>query len=237
MNKTTVDLSNPSLYAEPDSFFYRLKRKLTYSNILRNVKKHIENLDSVNVLEIGTGSGFLVSFLEDIYPNVSIYGLEYDERLVDLTKSKIKKATIFQGNAEKFELNKKFRLIVSLQVIEHLYNPENMLECVYNHLEEGGVFIFTTPNLGCLSDRVLKEKWHGYRSDHVSLKIKSDWDFFVEKRGFFKLYSGSTFFSGLPILNKFPLGVLNWVLLFFVGSLPWSIGESYIGVFRKNFNN
>jgi hypothetical protein len=122
---------------------------------------------------------------------------------------------------------------VSLQVIEHLYNPGDMIDCVSNHLTDDGVFIFTTPNLGCISDRIMKDKWHGYRIDHVSLKNRVDWDNYLLNKGFIKLYSGSTFFSGIPILNRVPFGIVNWLLLYFIGSLPWSKGESYIGVFRK----
>jgi hypothetical protein len=109
-----------------------------------------------------------------------------------------------------------------------------MLDCVINHLTDGGVFIFTTPNLGCISDKILKDKWHGYRIDHVSLKSRKEWDKLLKNKGFTKIYTGSTFFSGIPVLNKFPLGIFNWLLLYTIGSLPWSQGESYIGVFRKN---
>tara|TARA_B110000967_G_C18838227_1_gene537946 strand:+ start:622 stop:1350 length:729 start_codon:yes stop_codon:yes gene_type:complete len=236
MNKTTVDLSKPSYYSEPDNFFYNFKRKISYVNILRTISKNLKDQKTSSLLEIGTGSGFLTSFLEKKYSNISIHGLEYDSRLVELTKSKLSKSIVSQGNAEDFDLSQKFDLIVSLQVIEHLYNPEKMLECVKKHLKDDGVFIFTTPNLGCLSDIVMKEKWHGYRFDHVSLKSRKDWDELLSQNKFQKLYSGSTFFSGIPILNKFPLGIFNWFLLYFVGSLPWSKGESYIGVFRIDSN-
>jgi hypothetical protein len=68
------------------------------------------------------------------------------------------------------------------------------------------------------------------------LKSRKEWDKLLLEKGFKKIYSGSTFFSGIPILNKLPLGIINWSLLFFIGSLPWSNGESYIGVFKKNTN-
>jgi len=234
MNKTTVDLSNPTFYAEPNNYLYRLKRKITYRKILNIINHHISNQANQSILEIGTGSGFLTSFLEKEYSNITIYGLEYDNRLVELTKSKVNSSIIIQGNAENFDLKRKFNLIVSLQVIEHLYNPVDMLKCVNEHLVEDGIFIFTTPNLGCISNKVMKMKWHGYRIDHVSLKSKNDWDDLLLKQEFYKLYSGSSFFSGIPFLNKFPFGIFNWFLLFFIGFLPWSKGESYIGVFRKN---
>lgn len=233
MNKITVDLKKPSFYAEPDSSFYRLKRRITYRNVLTIINNCYKEKNFSSLLEIGTGSGFLTSLLENQYPQVVIQGLEYDNRLVELTKSKLKRSLVHQGNAENFKLSSTFDLIVSLQVIEHLFSPESMIDCVLEHLNAGGIFIFTTPNLGCLSNKVMRDKWHGYRIDHVSLKSRNDWDDILLAKGFEKIYSGSTFFTGIPILNRLPFGILNWILLFFIGSLPWSKGESYVGVFKK----
>jgi len=232
MKNVTVDLSRPSHYEEPDSKYYRFKRKLMLKPILKIIRNSLDS-KTFSFLEIGTGSGYLISFLESEFPRAKLTGLEFDIRLVSLTKSKVKNARIVQGNAEDFDFNNEtFDIIVSLQVIEHLYRPELMLASVKKHLNPGGIFIFTTPNLGSYSAKFMKDKWHGYRKDHVSLKEFDEWSDFVRKNGFTSIYCGSTFFSGIPVLNKFPFGILNWSLLFFIGSLRWKIGESFIGVFN-----
>jgi len=82
----------------------------------------------------------------------------------------------------------------------------------------------------------MKNKWHGYKSDHVSLKSYTEWKTFIEKNGFTSIYCGSTFFTGIPIFNKLPLGLINWGLLFFIGSIKWKHGESFIGIFRLDNN-
>lgn len=233
MENVTVDLDNPSLYEEPNSKMYRFTRKLKTGPVLKRIRKLVKKNDVFSLLEIGTGSGFLLSFLESEFPNAKLTGVEYDSRLVTMSQNKSKNATIIQGNAESFDFNgEKFDIIVSLQVIEHLYNPDLMIERVKKHLKPNGIFILTTPNLECISAKYLKDKWHGYRHDHVSLKSYTTWKSLMEERGFTSVYCGSTFFSGIPILNKLPLGVINWGLLFFLGSLKWKHGESFIGVFR-----
>jgi SAM-dependent methyltransferase len=234
MKEVTVDLSSPSNYEEPDSKYYRFKRKLTLKPVLKIIRAYV-NSQTFSLLEIGTGAGYFISFLESEFPYANLTGLEFDKRLVSLTQKKIKKARIIQGNAEDFDLmNETFDIIISLQVIEHLYKPELMLACVKKYLKPRGVFIFTTPNLGSFSAKFMKEKWHGYRADHVSLKDFHGWSEFLEKNGFIPIYCGSTFFSGIPILNKFPFGLLNWVLLFFIGHMRWKHGESFVGIFRHS---
>lgn len=233
MKNVSVDMSSPSYYIEPDSKLYRLKRKLTLKPILDMIRSAVGQRKEFSLLEIGTGSGFLLSFLEAEFPQAKLTGLEYDERLVSVTQRKVKNARILQGNAEEFDFNNdRFDIIVSLQVIEHLYRPELMLSSVRRHLAPGGVFIFTSPNLSGYGAKYMKSKWHGYRDDHVSMLEFSEWSPFVEKIGFTPIYCGSTFFTGIPMLNKFPMGIINWGLLYFLGSLRWKYGESFVGVFK-----
>jgi len=234
-DKVTVTSDIPSPYIENRGGVYRLKRKLTYAFAFRLLNKLLDRQQSLAILEIGTGSGFFLDFASENFPNSQFTGLELDERLLRETATRAPKASLHQGNAESFELGlNQFDLIVSFQVIEHLYNPDAMLKNVKAHLKPGGLFLVTTPNLSGFGARLMKERWHGYRYDHVSLKHKKDWDVLIRSHGFSPMYSGSTFFSGVPILNRFPLGLMNWFLLVVFGSLRWSSGESYVGIFKSN---
>ena len=235
MSKTSVDLKNPSPYIESDNRFHRIKRKLTYSFAFRLLNKFMLYKENLSLLEIGTGSGFFLDFCRDEFKGVALFGLEYDERLLEVTKARVPSAVCMQGNAESFEFERPefFDVIVSFQVIEHLYEPKSMLILVHKYLKRGGLFIVTTPNLDGYGAKLLGDRWHGYRDDHVSLKGMNAWNELISSSGFECLYSGSTFFSGIPWANRLPLGILNWLLLFIFGSLRWNRGESYVGVFRR----
>lgn len=54
--------------------------------------------------------------------------------------------TVFVGNAEKFNLDRKFDVIVAGELIEHLGNVSNFLECAKAHLNPSGVLLLSTPN-------------------------------------------------------------------------------------------
>jgi SAM-dependent methyltransferase len=236
-DKVSVNTDIPSPYIENRGGSYRLKRKLTYAFAFRLLHRYMGRRENLDVLEIGTGSGFFLDFAREYFPISRFSGVEYDERLLAETIARSPHAKMIQGNAENFNLGHgTFDLVVSFQVIEHLYNPGAMLDNVRAHLKPGGVFLVTTPNLTGLGARLMKEKWHGFRDDHVSLKSKSEWDELITSHGFKPLYSGSTFFSGVPLLNRFPLGIVNWFLLVVFGSIRWSVGESYVGVFVNPVN-
>lgn len=230
----SVNKNLPSPYIESKSPLYRLKRKLTYAFAFRLLNRYLTQRQGLEILEIGTGSGFFLEFAKESFPNSHFSGVEYDERLLAETALRAPHAKLIQGNAEDFCFEKGwYDLVVSFQVIEHLYNPSAMLENVRAHLKPGGVFLVTTPNLTGLGARVMKERWHGYRDDHVSLKGMDEWNRLIVGQSLISLYSGSTFFSGVPLLNKLPLGIINWLLLLSFGSLRWSFGESYVGVFKS----
>lgn len=230
----SIKSDTPSPYIESRGLLYRLKRRLTYSFAFRLLNRFLKRRHNLEVLEIGTGSGFFLEFASDYFLDSHFTGVEYDQRLLLETSHRAPFATLVQGNAEDFNLGTDFDLVVSFQVIEHLYNPTAMIANVKRHMKPGATLIITTPNLSGFGAKIMKNKWHGYRDDHVSLKSKDSWDLLISSHGFSCLYSGSTFFSGLPILNRLPLGLINWFLLLTFGSLPWSLGESYVGVFQSN---
>ncbi len=228
----SVDLSRPSFYSENDSTLHVYKRRLTYKHYFRLLKKYFKKNQKIKILDIGSGPGFFLKFAGENFNNSKLFGIEYDNRLVEISKTRAKYADIKEGNAEKFSFDCKFEIIASFQVIEHLYNPQKMIQNVKKHLTNNGIFLFTTPNLGGNGAKILNKKWSGYRDDHVALKSKKEWEKILYDNGFIPLYSGSTFFSGIPLLNKFPLGIVNWSLLFLFGSLKWNYGEAYVGLYK-----
>lgn len=53
---------------------------------------------------------------------------------------------VFCGDAEDFNLNQTFDVVVAGELIEHLSNPGMFLDCARRHLKENGRLVLTTPN-------------------------------------------------------------------------------------------
>lgn len=75
----------------------------------------------------------------------SILGVDISKECIDFLKSKGYNAEV--ANAEYFNLNKKFDVIVAGELIEHISNFQGFLDSVKRHLEENGLLILTTPNM------------------------------------------------------------------------------------------
>jgi len=73
-----------------------------------------------------------------------LVGLDYAES--ELNKLNAIGYEIEQGDAEDFDLGRKFDVIVCGELIEHLFNPGRFLDCARKHMHEQSVLVLTTPN-------------------------------------------------------------------------------------------
>jgi 2-polyprenyl-3-methyl-5-hydroxy-6-metoxy-1,4-benzoquinol methylase len=118
--------------------------KSTKSVRFRQLYRFYEGKD---ILDIGCAVGYKK---EDwMHKNIkavahSIVGMDLDSKSVE----EIRKMgfDVEQGNAQDFNINRKFNLVHAGELIEHLDNPGGFLESVKRHLSEDGVLLMTTPN-------------------------------------------------------------------------------------------
>jgi 2-polyprenyl-3-methyl-5-hydroxy-6-metoxy-1,4-benzoquinol methylase len=73
----------------------------------------------------------------------SVLGLDHDCAAEALSAQGYE---VVVGDAEDFELNRMFDLVIAAELIEHLNNPALFLACARRHLKEGGQLVLTTPN-------------------------------------------------------------------------------------------
>jgi len=95
-------------------------------------------------LDVGCGSCEMTHRLfKNILDKVTLCG-------IDLFPSDFsQKIRLYKADLEKdrFPFDKKFDVVVSNQVIEHLLNKDHMIKEVYRVLKPGGIFILSTENI------------------------------------------------------------------------------------------
>ncbi|MBW4642089.1 MAG: class I SAM-dependent methyltransferase [Goleter apudmare HA4340-LM2] len=240
--KDTINYEKPSPYSRPtrtglQAKLHQIRIYCTYKKQTDIILRHYYSSDKENytVLDVGCGGGEFLLNLSEFIPAKSLMGLELDYRLVIETRQKCKNISIYQNSAENFPFEDlSIDCITSFHNIEHLYHPERFVDQSYRCLKKGGVLLLATPNPDGIAAKLLKEKWHSFQlEDHVSLKSPKEWRSIFASYGFSLVSEGTTFFTGLPIVTKSPLQIVNYALLASFGSLPWSYGEAYQAVFKK----
>lgn len=106
------------------------------------------------VLDVGCGIGVLGQLIKEKY-NSDVFG-------IDLAESAIKIARKQGVVAKKSDINNRwpykdstFDVVVCVQVLEHLYNPDFFFKEAKRVLKKNGVLIISTPNLAAWYNRVI----------------------------------------------------------------------------------
>lgn len=101
-----------------------------------------------SVLDVGCGEGYGAFYLADYAREV--LGIDYDKDVISFANDKYKKLnlsfSILDINKDFVPLDKKFDVVVSFQVIEHIADTEVYLKNIKKLLNPEGIFICSTPN-------------------------------------------------------------------------------------------
>ncbi|NVK18612.1 MAG: class I SAM-dependent methyltransferase [Methylocystaceae bacterium] len=99
-------------------------------------------LDQINLLDVGCGAGYFLSYLTD--HGVKCRGLEVTQGLAQYCQ---KRGLNVEASDLADEPDKEYDVIVMFDVLEHVYNPVELLKLAKSKLKDGGYLILYTPNI------------------------------------------------------------------------------------------
>jgi len=157
---------------EAGSFWFNSRNKL----ILWAIEKYFPK--AKRFLEIGCGTGFVLSAIEEAFPMMELYGSEIFSAGLGYADKRIKKAELFQMDARKIPFEEEFDLIGAFDVLEHIEDDERVLKEMYRATRQGGGIIITVPQHQFLWSKVDEYARHVRRYSALELRKK------VEAAGF-----------------------------------------------------
>ncbi len=110
-----------------------------------------------HLIEIGAGTGAFASAAQSAGFDVS--AIEMDQRCCESLGEHGITAICSDRPLEVLESLRLARAVALWHVLEHLSNPAEVLECVADKLEPGGVLAIGVPNPRSLQFRLLKARW------------------------------------------------------------------------------
>lgn len=180
--------------------------KLLLTDTLIKIKPELK------VLELGCGTSVFLKYLyqNKILSADQIYGIDYSPEAIKILKNVIPSKHLIAGDLYEIDFsNNKFDMVFLMEVIEHLEQPDIVLDKVFKSLIVNGLFYLSFPNynnIPWLAVRIFAEKTN--HPNWINLQpIDKIYNYkiikqMVLKHGFkFKYAIGSNYFP--PILYKY----------------------------------
>lgn len=135
------------------NFYVDVKRQ---EKIIRLLEDYTESngfsKGEVNILDIGCNIGSVALSLASLGYHVT--GVDLDEAAIDCAKERSEALDNIEfvcGYAESYLSEKEYNVVLALDVLEHMIEPDLICHSIYRSLTSPGVFIVSVPNCwGCL---------------------------------------------------------------------------------------
>lgn len=176
-----------SIYDEKDTIYYSKYGKISCNY----VSEYLKNIDYNKLLDIGSGTGYLINMLKD-KEMAEFYGLDLSEEMINIAKSKnIENAQFILGSANKLPFDDDaFDIVTCIQSFHHYPYPNEAMREAYRVLKKGGLYILSDTGVGGIA---------AWIDNHILFKIMKSGDCHTEnKEGISKLMIK----NGFKVIDK-----------------------------------
>jgi SAM-dependent methyltransferase len=173
---------------EANNFWFKSRNRI----IVWALKKYTKNFRSM--LEIGCGTGFVLSHLVTKFPHANFSGSEIFAKGLDYAATRLPVANLMQMDARKIPYIKEFDVIGAFDVLEHIKEDELVLIQIHKALNENGLMVITVPQHQWLWSKADEYAFHERRYTAKELKLK------ITDAGFDVLKSTSFISFLLPLM-------------------------------------
>lgn len=127
------------------------------SRVVNLIKKYKPSGD---LLDIGAAYGNFLKLARD--GGFNIFGIEPNKESARIAKERFDidlESTFFDSN---YKNPQKFDVITNFHVIEHTIDPAEFIRNIHNHLKDGGIAVFVTPDTQSFNAFIMGKKWPHY---------------------------------------------------------------------------
>jgi 2-polyprenyl-3-methyl-5-hydroxy-6-metoxy-1,4-benzoquinol methylase len=137
--------------------------RATFRRFLRELKRRVPQAKSL--LEVGCGYGFFLDEAKPYFENR--VGTDYC--LDALERAKLNANKVYHGGLDAVPTGERFDVVVSIQVLEHIYDPKAFLTQCVNATKIGGTVVVATPQMGSFWQKLMGSKWPSFNiPEHVT---------------------------------------------------------------------
>ena len=183
-------MGNAILYKD---YGWKAPETCAHKYLCETLKKVLEKFNierNKNILDAGCGGGYIINWLnESGYKNIwgfdlSLSGIEVAKKTNNDFGGRFAEHNAYEKSLPTDFPENNYDIVISTEVIEHLYSPSTYMKNINFWLKKGGYLILTTP-------------YHGYLKNlAIALMNKFDWHASVlDEGGDIKFFSKNTLYK------------------------------------------
>ncbi|WP_435149148.1 bifunctional 2-polyprenyl-6-hydroxyphenol methylase/3-demethylubiquinol 3-O-methyltransferase UbiG [Candidatus Pelagibacter bacterium nBUS_32] len=149
-SKIATEWWNPKGKFKPLHKFNPIRIKYIKENIVNNfkLKNKTKPLKKINILDIGCGGGLLSEPMQRL--GASVTGIDASIKNIKIAKLHAKKSGLninyLCSSPEKLKINKKFDVILNMEIVEHVKDLDFFLKSCSKLLKKNGLMFVATIN-------------------------------------------------------------------------------------------
>ena len=125
---------------EAGNFWFRSRNRL----LIWALQQYFPNAE--NFLEIGCGTGFVLSGLKQAFPNMVLSGSEVFSEGLSFAASRLPGVELFQMDARRIPFQDEFDVVGAFDVLEHIRQDEAVLAQMHQAIRMRGGVLITVPH-------------------------------------------------------------------------------------------
>jgi SAM-dependent methyltransferase len=173
---------------EDENWWFRSRRSL----IVWALRRFFPKIGSF--LEVGCGTGFIISGIQNAFPTLSLSGSDVFGEGLAYAGRRLPHASLFWMDALRIPFDEEFDVIGAFDLLEHIDNDEEVLFQMFKAAKQGGGIIVTVPQHPFLWTKQDKYSFHKRRYTRERLIEK------VKRVGFQEKWSTSFVSLLLPLM-------------------------------------
>lgn len=158
------------------------KRIASYHDLLATCARNGIEWDDRAVAEVGSGTGYLLRTIARAAPSARLFGFDTYSEILELSRHLCPSAQYVERNLFDIEDRAAFDVVVCMEVLEHLIDPEEALARLLGMVAGGGWLVLTVPDgrWDTLEAYTLYRNGRGYWG-HINFWSPESWHHWMAK--------------------------------------------------------